>query len=169
MSVREQVLDAFQEIALDGRAAPSLDAIAAAAGVSKGGLLHHFPDRAELIRALILRSIDRTDVVMRAAASAGTAAQTWLRMSAAVGPDQDAALAVLSLLRLTGAERVQLPPEVKDAITRWQGMIVAELGDPIHGDVVRLAGDGLFLEALTGTAPDPGRIDRLIEHLLGRR
>jgi AcrR family transcriptional regulator len=169
MSVRDRVLDAFQQIALDGRAAPSLDAIAAAAGVSKGGLLHHFPDRASLVRALIMRAVERTDVVMQEAAAARTAARTWLRLSAAAGPDRETALAVLSLLRLTGAEGVQLPPEVTDAIGRWQDLIVDELGDPIRGDVVRLVGDGLFLETLTRTAPDPGRIDRLVEHVLGRR
>lgn len=106
MSRRERVLDSLAQIVLDGAVSPSLDSIAAAAGVSKGGLLHHFPDRATLIQALIRRSVQRTDAVMVQAAAAGAAAETWLRMSATDGPDHDAARAVLSVMRLTGAERV---------------------------------------------------------------
>ena len=169
MSIRDRVLDAFEKIVLGGQVSPSLDAIAATAGVSKGGLLHHFPDRAALIRSLTVRSLERTDESMRAAAAAGTAAETWLRMSALAGPDRDAARALLSLLRLTGAQRVDLPPEVGAGIARWQAMITAELSDPVRGEVVRLVGDGLFVEALTGTEVESGRVDRLVDHLLGPR
>src|SRR5690606_13182471 len=43
-AARAKVLDAFVSILLEhGERAATLDAVAAAAGVSKGGLLYHFP------------------------------------------------------------------------------------------------------------------------------
>lgn len=168
MAARERVLDALQTLVLAGNSAPSLDAVAAAAEVSKGGLLHHFPDRAAMVRGLLLRAVDHTDAVMTQAAGAGTAAATWLRMSAAAGPDDEAARAVLALMRLTGAGRLELPVEVGAGMQRWQDLISAELGDPVRGEIVRLVGDGLFVEALTGEAPTSARVDALVDRLLSR-
>ena len=54
--LQEQLLEAASIIAAkDGIAALSLNAVAKQAGVSKGGLLHHFPGRQELIHALFIR------------------------------------------------------------------------------------------------------------------
>jgi AcrR family transcriptional regulator len=51
---REKILDAAKEVARDsGFGNISLDAIAARAGVSKGGLLYNFPNKAALMRALV--------------------------------------------------------------------------------------------------------------------
>jgi hypothetical protein len=47
-------------------------------------------------------------------------------------------------------------PEVGQAVTRCEGLIDEELGDPVRAEVVRLVGDGLFGGALiTRTAPRP--------------
>src|SRR5919107_399568 len=142
MSLRDRVLDALQRLVLAGDPTPTLDAVAAAAGVSKGGLLHHFPDRQALAHGLVHRALAETDATMATAAERGTAAATWLRLSAADGPEQAAARALLSVLRVS-AGGVDLP-----------------------ADVVRLVGDGLFTEALLGAAPAPERVEALIAHLL---
>ena len=53
MSARERILDTFESILnTDGERAATLDAVAAKAGVSKGGLLYHFPNREALITGL---------------------------------------------------------------------------------------------------------------------
>ncbi len=166
MSTRKLILDSLETLVLEGNSSPSLDAVAAKAGVSKGGLLHHFPDRRSMVVGLMLRAVDQTDSVMSQAAQDGQAAVTWLRMSAMAGPAGQAARAVLALIRLTGAGRIELPAEIGAAIRRWQDLIAAEVGDPVLGDAVRLVGDGLFVETLTGDAPDPARVDALVEWLL---
>lgn len=165
MAVRDRVLDALQELVLAGDPAPALDAVASAAGVSKGGLLHHFRDRGALARGLLQRVLAETDAAMAAAAERGEAAATWLRLSAAQGPE---ARAVLALLRVT-ASGLDLPPEVDAVGRRWQAAICAETGDPVRGEVVRLVGDGLLVEALTGVAPSAERVEVLVAHLLGER
>ena len=60
---RDKLLAAFEQIVLDdGERAATLDAVAAAAGVSKGGLLYHFPHRQALVDAT-LQQLDRALVV----------------------------------------------------------------------------------------------------------
>jgi AcrR family transcriptional regulator len=51
---REKLLDAAERVVVEqGPDMLTLDAVAAAAGVSKGGLLYHFPSKEALIEALI--------------------------------------------------------------------------------------------------------------------
>ena len=51
---RQKILEAAEEIARDaGPANLSLDAVALRAGVSKGGLLYHFPSKARLLEAVV--------------------------------------------------------------------------------------------------------------------
>ena len=59
-SCREMLLDAAEAVVVrDGGARMTLDAVAEEAGVSKGGLLYHFPSKDELIQALVARHMDR--------------------------------------------------------------------------------------------------------------
>jgi AcrR family transcriptional regulator len=55
---REDVLlDAAEAVIVrDGIASLTLDAVAAQAGASKGGLLHHFPNKDRLVEALVVRT-----------------------------------------------------------------------------------------------------------------
>lgn len=168
MGVRDRVLDALQDLVLAGDPVPALDAVAAAAGVSKGGLLHHFRDRRALAHGLVHRALAETDLAMAAAAARGAAAETWLRLSAADGPELAATRALLSVLRVS-VSGIDLPVEVGESVRRWQAMITADVGDPVRGDLVRLVGDGLFLEALAGDPPPAARVDALVAHLLGDR
>lgn len=53
------ILDAAEEVALrDGFGKLSLQAVAREVGLSKGGLLHHFPSKEALIDALVRRVVD---------------------------------------------------------------------------------------------------------------
>ncbi|QKV20480.1 TetR/AcrR family transcriptional regulator [Oricola thermophila] len=56
---REKILKAAAELAMcEGAAHLSLDAVAARAGVSKGGLLYNFPNKTALMRALVEQFIE---------------------------------------------------------------------------------------------------------------
>ena len=53
---RDKMLDAAEVvIERQGIANVTLEAVAAAAGMSKGGLLHHFPTKDHLVEALVTR------------------------------------------------------------------------------------------------------------------
>jgi AcrR family transcriptional regulator len=56
---KRRILDAASELAFeDGAAHISLDAVAARAGISKGGLLYNFPSKTALMRALVEDYLD---------------------------------------------------------------------------------------------------------------
>lgn len=81
---RERVLAAARREALESGSALSLASVAQRAGVSKGGLLHHFPTKEALLQALALEIIGefRTRVdraVAAEAASVGQAPGSWVR------------------------------------------------------------------------------------------
>ena len=59
-SSRETILDAAEAVVLaDGAAHLTLDAVAERAGVSKGGLLYHFPSKEILLQAMVDRNMRR--------------------------------------------------------------------------------------------------------------
>jgi AcrR family transcriptional regulator len=58
-SLRDPLLDAAEAVVVrHGIGNLTLDAVAAEAGMSKGGLLHHFPSKNRLIEALVRRSAE---------------------------------------------------------------------------------------------------------------
>ncbi len=163
-TARERILDAAEDLIAAGHVPPSLDAVAAAAGVSKGGLLYHF-DKQSLLHGLVARAVRRADDELTAAAAAGVMAATWLRLSVPGHDERHLYRAMLSLLRLTSRGELDLPPDVDAAAERWRRLLTAELGDPGRARLVHLVGDGLFLAALTGQPATHRDVDDLIDHL----
>ena len=69
---RRRILDAAQELARStGPGNLSLDAVAAKAGVSKGGLLYHFPSKNRLMEALVEDHLSRFDAALSAQEKTG--------------------------------------------------------------------------------------------------
>ncbi|MFC7484325.1 TetR/AcrR family transcriptional regulator [Luedemannella flava] len=130
-TARERILDAAEELITAGQVPPALEAVAAAAGVSKGGLLYHF-DKQSLLRALVTRAVHRFDERLAAAAAQGMMAAAWLRLSVPTPDESTVYRAIMSMMRLTTAGEFDLPEEVGDAEQRWQQMLTTELGDPVR-------------------------------------
>ena len=62
---RERILRAADAIATEsGAGMVSLDAVAARAGISKGGLLYHFPTKSALLQALVQDYLDKTEAML---------------------------------------------------------------------------------------------------------
>lgn len=78
-TTRDRLLDAAEKLVVEhGALALTLDAVAAEAGVSKGGLLYHFPSKDKLAAALVERAIARVDSAL-AEASANTTPGAFTR------------------------------------------------------------------------------------------
>ncbi len=61
-STKERILNAAEGVVLrDGVARLTLEATAAEAGLSKGGVLYHFPSRDALVTGMVARLIDLFD------------------------------------------------------------------------------------------------------------
>lgn len=148
MTVRTVILDAARDYASAHGRLPSLDVLAAEAGVSKGGLMHHFSSRASLVAALIVAVLDETDREMRDASARGEVVDTWLRLSAqpVVGGTPLTTLAVITF----GAndDLGDTVEQIRDATERWESLLAAELGSLEKARMVRLIGDGMLLGRL---------------------
>ena len=75
---RDRILDALERTLLDvGVAQVTLEAVAAAAGVSKGGLLYHFPTKEAMLAAMVRRLGARSDERLAEAVAGGTRVAEW--------------------------------------------------------------------------------------------
>lgn len=162
MTRSDDILEVVQRLTLEAGRLPSLETVARATGLTKQGVLHHFPSRAALDCAVILWALQRVDGEMERAERDGSPLATYLGMAAPGDVDRAAALVITAALRDgTGAD---IPPEVFESVGRWERMIAVELGSDVIAEVARLASDGLFAEALvTGVAPTPERIQGLTD------
>ncbi|HYL03040.1 MAG TPA: TetR/AcrR family transcriptional regulator [Steroidobacteraceae bacterium] len=73
-SARERLLDAAERVVVEAGATHlTLDAVAKSAGISKGGLLYHFPSKESLLEGMMARHFREVDarVAARLAASGG--------------------------------------------------------------------------------------------------
>ena len=167
MELRDRILSAARRLALEQSVLPSLNAVASAAEVSKGGLVHHFPTRAALVRGLAEAALAEIDEAMRAAAEHGTAAETWLRISVPSGDDVRLFRALAIAHRTVETPGDSVAAAAREAVLRWEAMIADELGDATRANVIRLVGDGLAANVIAGieTAPTPQALDRLIDAL----
>ncbi len=168
-SHRERVLDAFEHLLVDDAGVPAtLDAVAAAASVSKGGLLYHFPSKDALVEGLAdrLRTQVAEDVEALRTAPEGAVAY-WLSSSATGSP---AALTRTSqaVLRLAGAGQPAARAVLAETDRVWAEALGAGIPDPVLARLVVLVGNGLFLEALTGLPPreDLAPLQVLLEGLV---
>lgn len=80
-SARERILEAAERVVIEiGAGNLTLDAVALAAGVSKGGLLYHFANKEALLKGMIDRHMDQeANRVDALHAKLGGAPATYLR------------------------------------------------------------------------------------------
>jgi AcrR family transcriptional regulator len=137
----------------DGPQALTLDAVAGAAGVSKGGLLYHFASKRELLDALVARWLDEFQQDIDAAP--GNFAERYVRASDGAKAEEAGLLAAL-------VADPQVLATVRGRHAAWQDRVAAEGGDPIDATVARLAADGLWLADLLGIAPPHGDLRKQV-------
>jgi AcrR family transcriptional regulator len=156
---RAKLLDAAGTvIRRDGPQALTLDAVAAEAGVSKGGLLYHFASKRELLDAVVQRWLDEFQADIDA--SGPGFVPGYVRASDGAKAEESGLLAALIA-----------DPEVLTVVRKryaaWQDRVVTEAGDPVEATVARLAADGLWLADLLGLAPPEGELrERVLARLL---
>jgi AcrR family transcriptional regulator len=156
---RAKLLDAASTvIRRHGPQALTLDAVAAEAGVSKGGLLYHFKSKRELLDGLVGRWMD--DFQRDIDAESGNFARRYVAANDGAHAEEVGMLAAL-------VADPQVLAAVRDRHETWQDRVASEGGDPVDATVARLAADGLWLADLLGTAPPRGELrERVLARLL---
>jgi len=142
-----QRLDAFEAILLShGERAATLEAVAAEAGVSKGGLLYHFGSKQALMHGLLERLdalVDADVAAMRTAADGP--ASFYVRTSAYTGSALDRAIVATS--RLAQGSHPEAVEALRKMRQRWLDVLVDAVEDPAVARAVMLIGDGLYYNA----------------------
>jgi AcrR family transcriptional regulator len=156
---RAKLLDAASAvIRRDGPRALTLDAVAAQAGVSKGGLLYHFASKRDLLDALVARWLDEFQQDIDAAP--GGFAERYVRASDGAKAEEAGLLAAL-------VADPRALATVRERHAAWQDRVVTESADPVGATVARLAADGLWLADLLGVAPPAGGLrEQVLARLL---
>jgi len=138
-----------------GLAGVTLDGVAKAAGVSKGGLLHHFPNKQHLIDAVIVelhqRFLSRIKKICAAdPIESGKETRAYLKVATRERDEQDSQLC--SILAVEARDNPTMRSQWRE--TRIRMMTTAspagEGTDPILLAIIQLATDGLWLAETEG-------------------
>jgi AcrR family transcriptional regulator len=158
----------------------TLEAVAKKAGVSKGGLLYHFPSKEDLIKNLIEHlnaqfesEVDRQLDLESGNLPEGEAnrpAGSWLRAFVRATFDANklennwlgSSAAILTAI----STNPQLLEPFRKSFAGYQQQAEQDGLDPVLASVIRLAADGLWLAELFELAPPRGELRDRVEELL---
>lgn len=149
--VRQQLLDIAAELVGDGGLHTiTLDAVARKAGVSKGGLLHHFPTKQALIQGVCDALLEQTDNALSALMAqdtnpVGRFSRAYLELLTAYGEDDASRRAGALYAALLG------DPAIRQRLSDWFEAHLkqcAPTDSSMSAWIVRLATDGLWLSDL---------------------
>lgn len=165
-STRDRLLDAFETLlAQHGPRAATLEAVAAEAGVSKGGLLYHFASKDDLVDGVLERLLElaRADAEQMRTSAAGPV-QYYLETSVSEGSELDRALVAAARLAQENTAPVRaVLTQVREA---WLEALREELADESLARTIQLIGDGLYFNDVSGM-PDPEALAH-VRAVLGR-
>ena len=149
MTTRDELLRAAETVvAQSGSRALTLDAVAAQAGVSKGGLLYHFPNKRALIMAMVAQAVDGFEAGVQASVDAGA---DWLSAYVEATLSDVSQPSPLSGVLAAVAEDPQLLEPFRAALDNWYRRALDRYG--VAALPLLLALDGLWFHAQIGTAP----------------
>jgi AcrR family transcriptional regulator len=169
--VRDRLLDSAEAVLTEhGSQGLTLAAVAAHAGVSKGGLLYHFAGKDALITALIERLVASFDELVESfrLERPGWYTRAYIEATFAVLSAEDADVAHRRWAAVCAAATDPLLREpFARAQRRWLSEGLAEEPDPDLSQLARLAADGLWEAAeLDPSLLGPERLRVLRERLL---
>jgi AcrR family transcriptional regulator len=167
---RRAILDAACQIVHEqGVSHLTLDAAAATAGVSKGGLLYHFPSKDALIQGLIVDTMDSAQndidrfVAEEGALGPGGRTRTYLRLAFRGEPHS---LETNSGMLAAVSENPGLLEPIRERMSEWQGYLEDDGIDMVLATIVRLAADGLHFEEMFRLAPPSEPLRSRVEDVL---
>lgn len=169
-STRDTILDAATDVvALDGAKQLTIDAVAAKSGVSKGGVLYHFPNKVALLQGMVDRVIAEViDDVQKARLTATEAGEPVLpRVIDALFERIDTNDSVSGGLLAASVEHRDLLGPAREAISGLFQQLANEAPDPIQAQIILLALDGLKMTSLLGISHvDPNQITAIRQRMI---
>ncbi|MFI9721843.1 TetR/AcrR family transcriptional regulator [Streptomyces sp. NPDC052396] len=166
--MRDQLLDAVERLlAHRGVDALRLDAVATEAGVSKGGLLHHFPSKLALIQGVVERLADRFEAGLPPpGAPPGAFTRAWLTTTVPATADGERTADQVPLALLAAAGGPGVLEVLRERYTGWQQRLEQDGLDPAVSTLVRMAVDGWWTARLLGLAAPDDALHTQLHQLL---
>lgn len=171
-ATRETILQAAcQVIIAHGAEAMTLEAVAREAGVSKGGLLYHFPNKEALIAKMMNQLVERRLTLIQQAFDQDDEPETlgrWARAYIRSFTDLNQEMFALhySLLAAILFNPKLLAP-LQQVTDDWQQQMEASGLSPERASLIRLAVDGLyFANIFRFTPPNELLRAKMIDELL---
>lgn len=165
---REAILDAAEALVSEvGANHMSLDAVAARAGISKGGLLYQFPSKVALLQGMLERYVERLEAPQTGKANASEARRLLAARLAARG-DRDVAKQRRGSFSMIAAiaERPALLDPIRAAHDRIWARFRKTSADPELALLAWFALEGLLFVELFGTSPlSKGERAKLLKRL----
>ena len=152
----------------------TLDAVAREAGVSKGGLLYHFPNKEALVAGLIGHELDGGERLLaelyeRDEVTPGRWARAYTALTLHGDPSQDDGTSEVGAgLFAAVALNPELLEPVRARYSQWQTEAEQDGLEPGLGTLLRLAMDGLWLADLLDLAPPGAQERQALVALVGR-
>jgi AcrR family transcriptional regulator len=170
LTVCDRLLDAAERVvARDGVSNLTLEAVAREAGVSKGGLLYHFPSKSDLIVAFVERIGARCEAKQLAEVeppgTPGAFTRAYLNIRTQPVDPQERPIKT-ALLAAAATDKRYLDP-IRKRAEDWQRRLETDGIDPAAATIVRLAIDGMCLCSMFGFPVPEGELrSQVIEKLL---
>lgn len=153
---RDSILDAAQQVALrEGSAHLTIDAVARESGLSKGGVLYHFPSKEALLEAMVERLAEALAQIVeerRPAHEDRRCPTLHALLDASASMERLHSQAPTALLA-AAAERPELLAPIRAELERYRVCMEAETADPDLAMLLWAAADGLMFQLLIGVAP----------------
>jgi len=163
---RGKILDAAARLLLRDPSKLTLDAVAAEAGVSKGGLLYHYGSKAELLDAVVDRweSTFQEEIEAVADPSPGGWTRAYVQVTARdfVDPHEREIDSGIVAAMVLNPDRLET---VRARYRSWQERLADDGIDEVDATLVRMAAEGLWFCELLDLGPPTGE---LREKLLAR-
>lgn len=171
-SARERILEAAERVVTDvGPARLTLDLVAQEAGVSKGGLLYHFPSKESLLIALANRYVQSMQDCIAAAKTGIAANDEACEIKACIVgmlSRSERSKAMGAALLAAAANDLGLLEVIREHIARHTERLSQSAGENFaRAAVVSLAIDGLKMrESLRISAFDAAQREQIVNELL---
>lgn len=151
---RDKILDAVEKILKTKPSSDlSLDLISLTAGVSKGGLLYHFPTKESVLVGAIDRLIQvfESDLLQISESNGSDFCESYL--SASMNPKL---LSAAKSLVAAASHDPKLLVPLRSAYKRWDKIIFSKFQNPLEAWKFRIFFDGLFFCSILNL-PTPSR------------
>ena len=173
MSSKNKILDCAERLTIrDGVACLTLDAVAAEAGLSKGGILYNFPTKDALVKGMIAHFVETAQAAIKRAVELdpeprGRFTRAVLTVNfpePATELEQHNRVAA-ALLAAVVTNSALLEPVFDEYRTLDTALAVDGI-DPVRARVILLAADGLWLSEMLGLpGPEPTLRRQIIDRL----